>query len=175
MMTSRSVWCPSLVLALGALALPAAAAPGAPQEPKPETGAVASVTATGCLDRWSAVKPDLGNGAPVERPPAGVQFVLTARDGETPATTPDAARSGTGKRYLLLDNPNVNYAAHLRHTVTVVGTIAPQPAPGASAEDRAIDPSARETNLPQRPEPAAYQMNLVEVASLKMVSADCKP
>jgi hypothetical protein len=57
--------------------------------------------------------------------------------------------------------------------VKVVGSIAPQPSEGASAVDRAVDPSRAETNLPEQPASEAYRTNLIEVSSLTMVSRSC--
>ncbi len=175
MMTLRAVYAPAALLALGLALLPADTAESSAQssspQPKPETGSVASITVTGCLERWAPAVPDGASDPSAERPPAGAEFVLTSRERETGAA--GDAGIASAKRYLLLANPGVNYAAHLRHTVKVVGTITPQPAPGASPEDRAIDPGARETNLPQRPGPESYRMNLVEVSSLEMVAEKC--
>lgn len=173
MMTTPVLSCSTILLALGVVLAPTASRAQTPS-PKPETGAVASVTVTGCLERWSAAKPDGASDPAADAPPAGAEYMLTSQDPD-PASRAAASGPESKKRYLLLDNPKVDYAAHLRHTVTVVGTITPQPTPGASAEDRAIDPSTRETNLPLRPEPAAYRLNLVEVSSLKMVSNECRP
>lgn len=126
---------------------PPAAAPGAP-----------GVTATGCLERWQS---DASTGAAVDKGPAGVTYVLTRIQGEA------------SKRYLLLPDPKITYAAHLNHLVTIAGTIVPQPAPGASLSDAIADPATRETNLPAAGKPETYQDNLIEVKALTMVARAC--
>jgi len=147
------------------------------QAGKPVAGVVASVTVTGCLERWSTAAPPSPTGAPTEKAPAGAEYVLTQVEGHTESAT--AAGGGkTGQadpkaRYLLLPSPSMDLSAHLNHKVKVAGTIAPQPSEGASPADRAINPSASETNLPERPESSAYQTNLLEVSSLTMVSPNC--
>jgi hypothetical protein len=144
---------------------------------KPVAGVVASVTVTGCLERWSSAAASSPTGAATDKPPAGAEYVLTQVEGQTESAT--AAGGGKAEqtdpktRYLLLPSPSTNFSAHLNHKVKVVGTIAPQPSEGASPADRAINPSASETNLPEHPEPKAYQTNLIEVSSLTMVARSC--
>lgn len=151
---------------------------GAPQQTtqKATTGVVATVTATGCLERWHseaiASPTDTADTAP-----AGVEYVLTHVEGQSASAT----AAGPGKtattepetRYLLLPSPSQNYAAHLNHKMTIVGSIAPQPSPGASESERVANPTSRETNLPAEPKAAAYHYNLVDVSSLRMVSRSC--
>ena len=140
-------------------------------------GVVASITVTGCLEKWSSAAPPSPTGAPTEKAPAGAEYVLTHVEGQTESAT----AAGGGKteqanpqtRYLLLPSPAMDFSAHVNHRVKVAGTIAPQPSEGASPADRAINPSASETNLPERPESRAYQTNLLEVSSLTMVSRSC--
>ena len=142
---------------------------------KSDAGVVATMTVTGCLERWA---PDPAAGAdPAAKPPAGVQFMLTHIEGQAASVT-----SGDGKpqpaarheRYLLLPAKNLNYAAHLSHRVRITGTIAPQPSTGASPAQQLADPASRETNLPARPEAESYDGNLVEVATLSMVAPACE-
>jgi hypothetical protein len=103
--------------------------------------------------------------------------MLTGVEGQTTSATasgggsPDRTEPET--RYLLLASKTVDYETHLRHKVRIVGTIAPQPTEGASPTDRVVEPSTRETNLPAGPESRAYRTNLLEVASLTMVSRSC--
>jgi len=136
------------------------------------TGVVATVTATGCVERWS---PQPGDTA--GKPPDGVQFVLTHIDGRTESAT--AAGGGTPEktppaaRYLLLPQRTLNLASHLAHRVRIDGTIAPQPTEGASLADNLTNPASRETNLPDGPEPKSYQDNVLDVSSLTMVAATC--
>jgi len=139
------------------------------------TGVVATVAATGCIERWTS--PGDAVGAPDgEQAPAGVQYVLTQVEGATASAT--AAGAGKSEstprqtRYLLLPSPAMDYAPHLHHKVKIAGTIAPQPSEGAAPETRAVDPTSRETNLPDR-KSAAYDDNLLEVASLTMVARSC--
>jgi hypothetical protein len=159
------------------LAQSSSGTPPAAQTGRPVAGVVASVTLTGCLERWSSAASPSPTGAPTEKAPAGAEFVLTQVAGQSESAT--SAGSGTTERadpkarYLLLPSPSMDFAAHLNHTVKVVGTIAPQPSEGASAVDHAINPSSSETNLPERPEAKAYQSNLIEVSSLTMVSRSC--
>lgn len=117
-----------------------------------------AVTATGCLEHWRA---EAGAATAVDKGPAGVTYVLIRIQG------------GADKRYLLLPDPKINYAAHLNHLVTIAGKIAPQPAPGASLSDAIADPATRETNLPAAGRPEAYQDNLIEVSALTMVARTC--
>lgn len=141
---------------------------------KSETGVVATVQLTGCLERWA---PE--SGAAVDaaaKPPAGVQYMLTSVEGQAASATSSApARQpvAAAGRYLLLESKGVDYAAHVNHRVRIAGTIAPQPSTGASPAQQAVDPSSRETNLPVRPEAESYDGNLVDVSSLTMVSRAC--
>ena len=143
----------------------------------PSAGVVASITATGCLERWNSDQEASATGAPPDAPPAGAHYVLTQVEGREASAT--AAGGGTpGKpnrdtRYLLLTKTAADFDAHLHHTVKVVGTIAPQPTEGALPSERAADPSRSETNLPNGPERRSYRDNLIEVSSLTMVSAKC--
>jgi hypothetical protein len=133
---------------------------------------VATVSATGCIERWSPQ-----SGDTTAKAPDGVQYVLTRIDGKTlsatsagggaPEQTPAAAR------YLLLSQPSQNLAAHLNHRVKIDGTIAPQPTEGASLADNLSNPAARETNLPEGPESKSYRDNLVDVSSLTMIANSC--
>lgn len=164
-------------LALGggvALATPTPTTPGGQDTPR--AGVVASVAATGCLERWTSHAPPSPTGAPAEPPPAGVEFVLADVEGaDTPRSGDTDADRRDEPRYLLLPSPTLDYARHVNQRVTIVGTIAPQPSPGASAADRAINPSSSETNLPERPPAEPYRANLVEVTSLKVVAGTCRP
>ena len=148
----------------------------ASQQPTPSvkasTGVVATVSATGCVERWSPMPGDTAAKAP-----DGVEFVLTRIDGKTASA--NAAGAGTAERtppaarYLLLSQPSLNLAAHVNHRVKIDGTIAPQPTQGASLPDSLANPAARETNLPEGPEPKSYRDNLIDVSSLAMVARDC--
>ncbi|MEP7116941.1 MAG: hypothetical protein ABI880_05135 [Acidobacteriota bacterium] len=144
-----------------------------PEAEKPVAGVVASIVLTGCLERWSDAA--MKTGAAADTAPAGAEFVLTTVDGNI---TPPAGAAGREKtapkaRYLLLSSPTMNYAQHVNHIVKVVGSIAPQPAEGASVADRIAEPGRAETNLPAGPTSEAYRLNLVEVASLTMVAKTC--
>ena len=138
---------------------------------KSETGVVATLSVTGCLERWA---PDAAAGGDAAaNPPAGVHFVLTQAVGQSASATsnsPAAQTAPTPERYLLLDNTSVDYAAHLNHRVRIAGTIAPQPSTGASLAQQLADPSTRETNLPAKAETASYGGNLVDVSALTMVA-----
>jgi hypothetical protein len=143
---------------------------------KSETGVVATLSVTGCLARWA---PDgsAGGGA-AEKPPAGVEFMLTDAQGQSASATSNAAApqpAPAPRRYLLLDNKTVDYAAHVDHRVRIAGTIAPQPSAGASLAQQIVDPSTRETNLPSQAETASYDGNLVDVSALTMVARTCSP
>ena len=133
---------------------------------------VATVTATGCLERWAPTPGDTAGKAP-----DGVQFVLTGIEGLTASAT--SAGVGTSEktppaaRYLLLPQPSMNLAAHLNHRVKIDGTIAPQPSEGASLADNLSNPAARETNLPEGGESKSYRDNLIELSSLTMVAGSC--
>ncbi|MEO7134679.1 MAG: hypothetical protein ABI024_10715 [Vicinamibacterales bacterium] len=143
---------------------------------KSETGVVATLSVTGCLERWAA---DATAGGDVAaNPPAGVQFMLTQAVGQSASATSNSAApqpAPTPARYLLLDNKSVDYAAHLNHRVRIDGTIAPQPSTGASLAQQIVDPATRETNLPDKAETASYSGNLVDVSALTMVARNCKP
>ncbi len=143
---------------------------------KSETGVVATLSVTGCLERWA---PDAtAGGDATANPPAGVHFVLTQAVGQSASATsnsPASQPAPTPERYLLLDNKAVDYAAHLNHRVRIAGTIAPQPSTGASLAQQLADPSTRETNLPAQAETASYDGNLVDVSSLTMVARGCAP
>jgi hypothetical protein len=143
-----------------------------PQVAQAKTGVVATVSATGCVERWSPQPGDT-----TTKPPDGVQFVLTHVDGKTAsattAGTPPVERTPPATRYLLLPQPSLNLGAHLNHRVRVDGTIAPQPTEGASLADAVTNPAARETNLPERPESKSYRDNLIDVSALTMVAGTC--
>ncbi len=169
-----------LILMCGTLGLAAGTVLGAqtppPQTEKPVAGVVATVTLTGCLERWTSEATPSPDGAPPEKAPAGAEFVLTNVAGQTASATAGAAATPArerGARYLLLSSPTMAFAPHLNHTVTVVGSITPQPSEGASAAERIAEPSRSETNLPAGPRSEAYRLNLVEVSKLTMVSATC--
>lgn len=142
---------------------------------KSDTGVVATLTVTGCLERWTPDPAEAAdpNGA---KPPAGVQFMITNAEGRSASAT-----SGSGttqpppapERYLLLASKTVDYAAHVGHRVRISGTIAPQPSTGASLSQQIVDPSTRETNLPEKAETASYGGNLVDVSALSMVDRSC--
>jgi hypothetical protein len=167
----------ALASATGLYAQTSPATPPPGQGDKAVAGVVASVTLTGCLERWSSQATASPTGAPTEKAPAGAEFVLTQVDGQTASAT--AAGGGTptateqDKQYLLLSSPSIDLPAHLNHKVKIVGTIAPQPSEGASAVDRMIEPSSSETNLPQDRRSEAYRANLIEVSSLTMVARSC--
>lgn len=141
------------------------------QPTAPKAGVVATVSATGCLEKWTPAASDTGKA------PDGVQFVLSRIDGHTAsATSADAGKTEKtppAARYLLLSQPAQNLAAHLNHRVKIDGTIAPQPTEGASLAENLSNPAARETNLPEGPESKSYRDNLVEVLSLTMVAKSC--
>lgn len=180
------IWCGTLALgtALGAQANPAVpqvptghAVPQVQTQPPPAPAIVATITATGCLERWRA---DAGSSPAVaagDKGPAGVTYMLTHVQGETHS----ASAAGTGKtdttapqtRYLLLPDAKLEFAAHLNHRVKITGTIAPQPSAGASPLDAIADPATRETNLPADDKSEAYRDNLVEVSALTMVARAC--
>lgn len=143
---------------------------------KTETGVVATLSVTGCLERWA---PDgTASGDAASTPPAGVHFMLTQAAGQSASATsnsPAPQPAPTPERYLLLDNKSIDYAAHLNHRVRIAGTIAPQPSTGASLAQQLADPSTRETNLPAQAETASYDGNLVDVSALTMVARTCAP
>ena len=142
------------------------------QPAKPSTGVVATVSATGCVERWSPQQ-----GEATTKAPDGVEFVLTRVEGKTASAT--AATAGTSERtppatrYLLLSQPELHLGSHLNHRVRIDGTIAPQPTQGASLTESLANPASRETNLPEGPEPKSYRDNLIDVSSLTMVSREC--
>jgi hypothetical protein len=146
----------------------------APQ--KSDTGVVATLSVTGCLQRWA---PDAAAGeTAAAQPPAGVQFMLTGAEGRTASATSTSPASQTAskpQRYLLLESKTVDYAAHVNHRVQIAGTIAPQPSTGASLAQQVVDPSTRETNLPVKAETASYDGTLVDVSALTMMSRTCAP
>jgi hypothetical protein len=155
------------------LALLASSVGSAQQPPvKSKAGVVATVSATGCVEKWT---PQAGDAT--AKAPDGVQFVLTHIEGRTASAT--SADAGTPEQtppsahYLLLAQPSLNLGAHLNHRVRIDGTIAPQPTEGASLPDHLANPATRETNLPEGPESKSYRDNLVEVSSLTMVAASC--
>lgn len=141
-----------------------------------KTGVVATLSVTGCLERWA---PDAGSGGDAAaKPPAGVQFMLTHAQGQSASATsgaPTTQAAPSPDRYLLLESKTVDYAAHLNHRVRITGTIAPQPSTGASLAQQIEDPSTRETNLPAKAETASYDGNLVDVSGLTMVARSCAP
>ena len=150
----------------------AAQAPGQ----KSDAGVVATIAIVGCLERWAPAAEPGGDPA-AAKPPAGVRYMLTNAEGLTASATSSAATpqaAPKNQRYLLLEAKGVDYAAHVNHRVRIVGTIAPQPSPGASAVQQMIDPSSRETNLPARPEAESYDGNLVDVSDLTMVARSCR-
>lgn len=142
------------------------------QPATPSTGVVATVTATGCVERWS---PEAGETA--TKAPDGVEYVLTHIEGRTASATtagaPTPERTPPAARYLLLSEPKLNLGAHVNHRVRIDGTVAPQPTQGASLADNLTNPAARETNLPEGPEPKSYRDNLIDVSSLTMVAPAC--
>lgn len=141
---------------------------------KSDTGVVATLSITGCLERWTP-DPAAGGDPASLKPPAGVQFMLTHAEGQAASATSNTGKpqSAPPERYLLLESKTVDYAAHLNHRVRIAGTIAPQPSTGASLAQQIVDPSTRETNLPARPETASYDGNLVDVSALTMVARSC--
>lgn len=167
-MTTRGlIWCVPMTLVATL-----AQAQQPPQAAQAKTGVVATVTATGCVERWSPQPGDTTG-----KPPDGVQFVLTHIDGKTASATtagaPATEKTPPEARYLLLPQPSLNLAAHLNHRVRIDGTIAPQPSPGASVAEVVANPAARETNLPEQPESKSYRDNLIDVSSLTMVAGTC--
>src|SRR4051812_42584276 len=83
MRTRVLIWCAPIAL------IPAPAHAQLPaQAAQAKTGVVATVSATGCVERWT---PQSGDTA--GKPPDGVQFVLTHIDGRTESAT--AAGGGT--------------------------------------------------------------------------------
>lgn len=171
------IWCATLALALsaglsaqtsttkpqipsGTTIPPSGHAVPKPQTAPPEAAPAPTVTATGCVERWQAEA--TAAGVTTDKGPAGVTYVLTRIQGD--AT----------KRYLLLPDPKLNFAAHLNHRVTLTGTIAPHPSAGASVADSIADPATRETNLPAGgAKPETHQDNLIEVSTLTMVARAC--
>ena len=142
---------------------------------KSETGVVATLSVTGCLQRWAPDSVTAGETAAAQ-PPAGVQFMLTDAEGRAASATSTAARAQTAptpQRYLLLESKTVDYAAHVNHRVRIGGTIAPQPSTGASLAQQIVDPSTRETNLPAKAETASYDGTLVDVSGLTMIAPTC--
>jgi hypothetical protein len=141
---------------------------------KSDTGVVATLSITGCLERW-APDPAAAGDPSAAKPPAGVQFMLTQAEGLAASATSETgkAQAAPPERYLLLESKTVDYAAHLSHRVRIAGTIAPQPSAGASLAQQIVDPSTRETNLPARPETVSYDGNLVDVSALTMVARSC--
>jgi hypothetical protein len=164
-------WCGMLALVGGAGLSAQSSVPQRPPSEKTMAG-VATLTVTGCLERWNP-ETMARTGAP-EDPPAGVEYVLTHVEGQSPAAgAAKPAGRQIEKRYLLLPSRSLDYGAHRGHKVTISGTIAPQPAEGASEADKVTNPSTRETNLPVEPKAEAYHYNLVDVSSLTMVSRSC--
>jgi len=143
---------------------------------KSDTGVVATLSVTGCLVRWAAdVSTNAGAG---EKPPAGVEFMLIDAQGQSASATSDSPAPQTApspKRYLLLENKTIDYAAHANHRVRIAGTVAPQPSTGASLTQQIVDPSTRETNLPAQAETTSYGGNLVDVSALTMIAPTCAP
>jgi hypothetical protein len=141
---------------------------------KSDTGVVATLSITGCLERW-APDPAAASDPSAAKPPAGVQFMLTHAEGQAASATSNTGtpQSAPPERYLLLESKTVDYAAHLNHRVRIAGTIAPQPSAGASLAQQIVDPSTRETNLPVRAETVSYDGNLVDVSALTMVARSC--
>ena len=145
------------------------------QRDTPRVGVVASVTATGCIERWTPSAPDTARTP--GKSPGGIEYVLTHIDGVTRSNT--AANGGVPERtspntrYLLLPDPSLKLASHVNHRVAIVGTIAPQPSQGASAGDQIVDPSSRETNLPGAGQPEPFSDNLVEISKLTMIDRRC--
>ncbi len=161
-----------IILCVACLLLGGITANGQGQQP--DAGVVATLSVTGCLERWAPM-PAAG-GDPAVVAPAGVEFMLTQIEGQTvsaTSTTSTAQPAAAKERYLLLPAKGMNYAAHLNHRVRIAGTIAPQPSTGASLAQQLTDPGSRETNLPAVPEAASYGGNLVEVSTLTMVARSC--
>lgn len=176
-MSRRILMCGTFALA-GGIALGAQTGqPPAPRAETPAAGVVASVTLTGCLEPFVAESAASPSDESAAQTPAGVKFMLTQANGQaTPAPAAGGGGGATAERdqkYLLLSSPTLALAPHVNHTVKVVGTITPQPAPGATAEDKLADPSRAETNLPAGPRPEAYRLNLVEVSTITMVAKTC--
>ena len=104
--------------------------------------------------------------------------MLTDAQGQSASATsgaPAPQSAPAPRRYLLLENKTVDYAAHVNHRVRIAGSIAPQPSTGASLAQQIVDPSTRETNLPAQAETASYDGNLVDVSELTMVASGCAP
>jgi hypothetical protein len=166
---ARVIHCAAFVLVSGLTAVAQAPAQ------KSDTGVVATLSITGCLERW-APNPAGGGDPAAAKPPAGVRYMLTQAEGQAASATSNTAApqpAARHERYLLLDAKGVDYAAHVNHRVRIAGTIAPQPSTGASPLQQVIDPSTRETNLPARPEAESYDGNLVDVSALTMVAKSC--
>ena len=149
-----------------------------PKTAPPTVPAVAAtVTATGCVERWRADSTAAPAGAAADKGPAGVAYMLTHVQGETQsagaASAGKAEATAPQTRYLLLPDSKVDFAAHLNHRVKITGSIAPQPSAGASLADAVADPTTRETNLPADSKSEAYRDNLVEVSTLTMVGRAC--
>ena len=178
-MSSRFLMCGTFALA-GSVGLFAQASPTVPpraQGEKPVAGVVATVTLTGCLERWHADPAAASSDETAAKAPAGAEFMLTNVDGQV-APAPAAGGSTTprqehDKKYLLLSSPTLNLAAHVNHTVTIAGSITPQPSEGASPAEKIAEPSRAETNLPSGPRSEAYRLNLVEVSTVTMVARSC--
>src|SRR5687768_7298076 len=104
--------CVACVLSLSGIA--GAQAPGQ----KSDTGVVATLSVTGCLVRWA---PDVSaGGGAAAKPPAGVEFMLTEAHGQSASatsTSPAPQPAPAPKRYLLLENKSIDYAAHVNHRV----------------------------------------------------------
>jgi hypothetical protein len=144
---------------------------------KSDTGVVATLSVTGCLQRWAPDANAAGETAAAQ-PPAGVRFMLTDAEGRSASatsTSPSPQTAPTPQRYLLLESKAVDYAAHVNHRVRIGGTIAPQPSTGASLAQQIVDPSTRETNLPAKAETTSYDGTLVDVSALTMIARTCSP
>ena len=165
-------FCGTLAMTVTAFAGPNAGPQQQAQPGKASTGVVATVTATGCVERWTPQQ-----GEATAKAPDGVEYVLTRVEGRTASATEAGAgtseRTPPAARYLLLSQPALNLAAHLNHRVRIDGTTAPQPTQGASLTESLANPASRETNLPEGPEPKSYRDNLIDVSSLTMVSREC--
>lgn len=170
------MWCVTLTLAVGTALFAQTSQPQPPRGEKATAGVVATVAATGCLERLKTDPAASPTDAPPQAP-AGVEYVLTRVDGRTASTTAavtgETATAQPETRYLLLSSPSTDFAPHLNHKVKIVGTIVPQPSEGASPAQQVADPTSRETNLPDGPKSKAYHDNLVEVSSVTMVSRSC--
>jgi hypothetical protein len=159
---------------LGAISLGVLAPQPSAQQKTPRTGVVATVTATGCVQRWTPSTADTTQ--PDDKGPSGVEYVLTDVQGETRSQTAAgggvAERTSPATRYLLLPDPSLSLRSHLNHRVQIVGTVAPQPSKGASPRDEVIEPSSRETNLPTT-QPESFTDNVVEISKLTMLARKC--